>query len=307
MPDLTGQVAVVTGATSGLGRQAAVELASRGAHVVVTGRDERRGKAVVDAARRVASAGELKWMPLDLAGVDGIIRFADTFHSQYGRLNTLVNNAGVMMVPEGRTIDGCERHFGVNHLGHFALTAALLPTLLKTTAARIVTVTSASHHMGRIDMAADPTGALTARTRPDAGPYRGFAAYALSKLANLVFAVELQRRLDASGSRVRSLAAQPSLTRTAIADRAGWGSRLMIALGRSPARGVTPVLYAATEPGVEGGSLFAPGGTAQIWGSPVAVRGAPAAYDPALGDWLWQVSQSLTGVHPPLIDRQTEK
>lgn len=307
MPDLTGRVAVVTGATSGLGRQAAVELARRGAHVVVTGRDEGRGRAVVEAGRRVAPAGELRWMPLDLASVDDVVRFADAFRPRYGRLDLLLNNAGVMMVPEGRTVDGCERHFGVNHLGHFALTAALLPTLLKTTAARIVTVTSASHHMGRIDIAADPAGALAARTCPNAGPYRGFTAYALSKLANLVFAVELQRRLDASDSRVRSLAAQPGLTRTAIADGAGLGSRLMIALGRSPARGVTPVLYAATEPGVDGGSLFAPDGTAQMWGSPVPVRGAPVAYDPALGGWLWQVSQSLTGVDPPLTRRPTEK
>ncbi|MGW3134885.1 oxidoreductase [Streptomyces sp. NPDC001139] len=307
LPDLTGRVALVTGATSGLGRQTAGELARRGAHVVITGRDGRRGENLIGALRRAGANGELRWMPMDLGSLSDIARFANDFRSRYKRLDLLINNAGVMMVPEGRTADGFERHFGINHLGHFALTGRLMPTLLTTADARVVTVTSASHHRARLDTDADPTGARVARTHPDAGPYREFTAYSLSKLANLVFTVELQRHLDAAGASVRSVAASPPLTRTPIAAHAGWGARLMIRLGGPPARGVLPALHAATAPDLRGGALVAPGGKGGLWGVPAVAHGSRAAYDPALGAWLWQVSQRMTGVPMPLTQRQTEK
>ncbi|WP_256105412.1 SDR family NAD(P)-dependent oxidoreductase [Streptomyces sp. ODS05-4] len=296
LPELTGRVALVTGATGGLGRQTAGELARRGAHVVITGRDRRRGEGAVGALRRAGAAGELHWMPMELGDLSDVARFAEDFRGRYERLDLLVNNAGVMMPPEGRTADGFEQHFGVNHLGHFALTGRLLATLLATPDARVVTVTSASHHRGRLDADADPTGARAAGTHADTGPYRPFPAYALSKLANLVFAVELQRRLDSAGASVRSLAAQPPLTRTTIAAQAGRGARLMVRLGCPPARGVLPVLHAATAPDLRGGTLIAPGGRGGLWGSPAATPGAAAAHDPVLGAWLWGISQRMTGV-----------
>ncbi|HMJ77951.1 MAG TPA: oxidoreductase, partial [Iamia sp.] len=213
--DLTGRVAVVTGATSGLGTVTARELAAHGAHVVLTARDERRGAATVDRLRRAGSgaADSVEARPLDLASLASVEAFARGLATDHPRVDLLVNNAGVMATPFRRTEDGFELQIGTNHLGPFALTGRLLPLLAAAPAGRVVTVASLAHQWGGIDL-----DDLTYERRR----YVRWLAYGESKLANLLFAFELDRRLRAAGSTVASLAAHPGLARTRL-GRSGGG------------------------------------------------------------------------------------
>ncbi|UUU23894.1 oxidoreductase [Streptomyces sp. DSM 40750] len=284
IPDLTGRTAVVTGANSGIGLSAVDALARAGAHVVLAVRDPRRGEA---AAATVSGArGTVEVRPLDLADLASVRRFADGWQ---GDLDLLINNAGVMNLPEGTTKDGFETQFGTNHLGHFALTNLLLPHVTD----RVVTVASNAHKPGRIHF---ENLNLT-------GEYQPLTAYAQSKLANLLFTLELQRRLGLAGSPVRAMAAHPGLSSTHLGDHGAnvlyrAGARLGGLLAQDSVAGSLPTLYAAVMD-LPGASYVGPDGLGGWRGSPTLVGRSPQASDPETASRLWTVSEELTGVTFP--------
>ncbi|WP_405645685.1 oxidoreductase [Streptomyces sp. NBC_00019] len=285
LPDLTGRIAVITGANSGIGLTAAAALTGAGAHVVFAVRDPRRGEA---AARTVNGSVEVR--RLDLADLSSVREFAAAWD---GPLDLLINNAGVMMVPEQRTPDGFEMQFGTNHLGHFALTNLLLPYLTD----RVVTVSSGAHRWGDARIRFDDPNWTTG--------YHPNQAYAQSKLANLLFTLELQRRLTESGSPVRALAAHPGYSATNLQSHAAspaarvfmkFGNRF---LAQDDRAGTLPTLYAATQD-LPGASYVGPDGLGEMRGAPTLVGRSPAASDPATARRLWTVSEELTGTRFPL-------
>ncbi|MGH3443650.1 MAG: oxidoreductase [Nitriliruptorales bacterium] len=259
IPDQRGRIAVVTGANSGLGLATARELARKGAHVVMAVRNQERAKAAHAEIEAAVAGASLEIRELDLASLDSVRACADGIVGDHGRIDLLVNNAGLMGIPASTTEDGFEMQIGVNHLGHFALTRQLLPALLQAPAARVVSVTSFARLMGRTAREAD------VRLR---GRYDPWFAYGRSKLANLQFAVELHRRLDAAGATVASLAAHPGLSHTDLQARSvretggGLSQRFWHAaagaIGMSPAQGALPQLRAATDLDARGGELYAP-------------------------------------------------
>lgn len=286
IPDQSGRVAVVTGANSGIGFETARALASKGARVILACRNPENGR---DAERRIRDTnptGEIRFMPLDLASLESISGFCTQLADAEPKLDILCNNAGVMMPPLSRTADGFEMQFGTNHLGHFALTGQLLESLRRVENARIVSVSSIAHYVGRIDF-----DNLNAEKR-----YNATRAYGQSKLANLLFIRELDRRLRANGIGVVAAAAHPGSTRTNLQQY----SRLMYSLvamySQQPAGGALPSLYAATAPGVEGGEYFGPGHMLEMVGPPKPARSTPASKDEATAGRLWEVSEELTGV-----------
>lgn len=301
MPDLTGRTAVVTGANSGLGLETARALGGAGADVILACRNTEKGQGAIDDIRRDHPDAELEVMTLDLADLTSVQSFAEAFDQARGRLDLLINNAGVMALPERRTADGFEMQFGTNHLGHFALTGRLMDKLLQTPAARVVTLSSLAHKFGKIDLA-DPNWQ---RRR-----YQKWLAYGQSKLANLMFALELQRRLEAAGADAISVAAHPGFAATHLqfagpemtgSHVAKLGMKVSNALlSQSQADGALPSLYAATGPDVAGGDYFGPGGIGELQGAPVKVDPAGRAQRRQLAEDLWRESESLTGVRYPL-------
>ncbi len=297
IPPQDGRTAVVTGATAGLGYETALALARAGAAVIVAGRDERRGGT---ATRRINAFGprvQAAFELLDLADLASVAAFAARVSERHPTLDLLVNNAGVMGLPKRRvTRDGFEAQLGTNYLGHFALTARLLPSLRRAEQPRVVSVSSLAHHRGRIDF-----DDLQAERRYD--PWR---AYSQSKLAMLLFAVELQRRSDAAGWGLTSVAAHPGLARTEIIRNVvqGPGGRLreamiqfgMTLVAQSSAQGALPLLYAATAPGVQPGGYYGPDGFREAKGSPAPAKTAAEGRDLAAASRLWDVSDQLTGV-----------
>ncbi|MGI5443133.1 oxidoreductase [Streptomyces shenzhenensis] len=293
IPDLTGRVAVVTGANSGLGYVTARELARCGARVVLACRSEPRGSAAGDRIVAEVPGAEVEFGRLDLADLASVREFAAGF--RYDRLHLLVANAGVMATPYSTTADGFETQFGVNHLGHFALTGLLLPALLATPGARVVTVSSVLHVLADIDLAD-----LNSECR-----YRRWIAYARSKTANLLFTHELARRLAATGADVIAAAAHPGYAATNLQTAAprAEGRRavawLMAAGNRvlaQPAEaGALPTLYAATAPDVRPDSFTGPS-FAQWRGTPAPSWRAPWTCDDRVAVRLWVASEWLTGV-----------
>jgi NAD(P)-dependent dehydrogenase (short-subunit alcohol dehydrogenase family) len=285
IPDLSGMSIIVTGASSGIGREAARAFASRGAHVVLAVRDEAKGAAAAESLE-----GSVEVRQLDLASLGSVRAFARDWK---GDVDILVNNAGVMMPPLGRTVDGFELQFGTNHLGHFALTNLLLPRITR----RIVTVASSAHRTARIDFG-DPNW----HTRRYGS---GSAAYGQSKLANLLFTAGLQRRLEASGSAVTATAAHPGMAETNL--NSSTRNPLVSLLGKvavrwfaqTAAAGAGPTIYAATEQ-IPGGSYVGPARRREMSGPPQLVRMADAASDEAIAAHLWMLSEELTGVRFPL-------
>ena len=297
MPELTGKIAIVTGANSGLGLEVSRALARKGAHVVLACRNlEKAGAAKADLERALPAAS-LEVMALDLADLASIRRFALAFSQQHPGLHILCNNAGVMAIPYRQTVDGFEMQFGVNHLGHFALTGLLIETILKTSEARIVTVSSMLHRAGRIDF--DNLNGQKS--------YDKRAAYNQSKLANLLFAYELQRKFDACRAGALSVAAHPGYAATNLQFAgpemagSGWQKRAMALSNRlfaqNAAMGAWPILYAAVAPNVRGGDYFGPGNFMGMRGYPARVRSSEMSYNAALAQRLWSVSEALTGVH----------
>jgi NAD(P)-dependent dehydrogenase (short-subunit alcohol dehydrogenase family) len=282
MPDQTGRRIVVTGANSGLGAESAKALAARGASVVLACRNVAKGEA---AAARMT--GDVQVRALDLADLSSVRGFA----ADMDALDVLINNAGVMAVPLGRTADGFEMQLGTNYLGHFALTGLLLPKI----GDRVVTVSSFAHRVGRIVL--DDLNWERRR-------YRRWPAYAQSKLADLMLAYELQRRLEQSGSALRSVAAHPGYAATELQGGASGFEDRLIALGnrlvaQSAERGALPILYAATMPDMSGGEYFGPGGVTEMRGYPTRVRSSRRSRDTGTSSRLWDCAAELTGVTFP--------
>ncbi|MFF4485274.1 oxidoreductase [Streptomyces sp. NPDC001544] len=293
IPDQTGRTAVVTGANSGLGYVTARELARRGARVVLACRSEARGNAAADRIVAEVPKARAEFMRLDLADLASVREFAERL--PYERVDLLVNNAGVIGLPYGTTADGFETQFGVNHLGHFALTGLLLPTLLATPGARIVTVSSVMHTLANID----PSDLNSARR------YRRWVAYARSKTANLLFTHELARRLAAYGADVVAAAAHPGYAATNLqtAGLRAEGRRAverLVELGnrvvaQTADAGALPALYAATAPDVRPDAFVGP--SFAMWrGAPALSWRAPWTLNDAMGERLWTESERLTGV-----------
>ena len=270
IPDQSGRLAIVTGANSGLGRVTARELARAGAQVVMTCRNEDKGEEAVRAVEVLAPGAELELEQLDLASIDSVRAFAERVRERHPKIDLLINNAGVMAPPRRETADGFELQFGTNHLGHFALTGLLLDTLEGQEDARVVTLSSAAHRGGRIAF-----DNLEGRRR-----YFRWSAYGQSKLANLMFALELDRRLRAAGSTIKSLAAHPGWSATELQTTGPpkLDALLMAPVNRFFAQdadmGALPTLYAATEPGLEGGLYIGPDGVGEMRGHPTRVSPA---------------------------------
>ncbi len=282
LPDMSGRTVVVTGASSGIGLATARGLAMAGAKVVLAVRDVAKGQR---AAATMSADTEVR--TLDLESLATIRAFAAAWT---GPLDILVNNAGIMLVSEGQTVDGFERHIGTNHLGHFALTNLLLPHIT----GRVVTVSSHLHAAGRLDLED-----LHWQRRP----YRASQAYSDSKLANMLFTLELQRRFSAAGSGVRALAVHPGMTRTSLFSHAtGVQATMINALAgfvlQGPVPGAQATLFAATAD-IPGGSFVAPRGFAHMRGSPTVAIPSRGAQDAAVARRLWALSASLTGIDWP--------
>jgi len=292
IPDQTGRLAVVTGANSGLGMITAQELARAGANVVIACRNLDKGEQAADQIRGSVPAAKLDLRELDLADLGSVSAFADRLHAEHDTLDLLVNNAGVMAPPRRLTHDGFESQIGTNHLGHFALTGRLLDLLLAATQARVVTLSSGAHRMGKISL----------EDLQSEDGYNNWRAYGQSKLANLMFCFELQRRATAAGVAMRSVAAHPGYAATNLQfagpsrfyEKAIMGVANKV-IAQSAEMGALPTLYAATAD-VPGGSFVGPDGLMEARGYPHVVGAAGKAYDEQTWSKLWARSEELTGV-----------
>lgn len=300
MPDLTGRRALVTGVTSGLGEYVALELARKGAEVVLAARTEEKLHTVVEDVKRVVPSASLVSLLCDLADLSSVRRAAEQAAS-YGPLHILVNNAGVMATPHRRTVDGFDLQLGTNHLGHFALTGLLLGQLAASDEARVVTVSSVAHRLVRSVPLTDP--------RTDEGQYRKWRAYGHSKLANLLFAFELDRRARAAGLAITSVAAHPGLAATNLVS-SGMNMRRTTAdgtigiavtrlLGQSSREGALPLLMAATMPDLPGSTYLGPSGPGELRGAPGFVTASGPARDEEMAARFWETSEEATGVTYP--------
>jgi NAD(P)-dependent dehydrogenase (short-subunit alcohol dehydrogenase family) len=302
MPEMDDRTVVVTGANSGLGYEATRAFARKGAHVVMACRSESRGE---DAKRRIrredsqsGARGSLEVAELDLADLSSVRSFADEFESVHDELHVLCNNAGVMAIPRRETEDGFEMQFGVNHLGHFALTGHLLDRLRETPGeTRVVTQSSGVHERGDIDF----------RDLQSERSYDKWDAYAQSKLANVLFAYKLQWRLrDAGVEDVVSVACHPGYADTGLQRRGPemngstvrlWAMKAANALvAQSSEQGALPMLYAATASAIDGGEYVGPGGLLNMRGAPEIQRSSERSHDRSRAERLWEVSKDLTGV-----------
>lgn len=294
IPPQAGKLAVVTGATGGLGYQTAMRLAQAGAEVVLTGRNKAKGREAVSKIRNQFPDANISFEALDLANLSSVAGFARDFATAHPSLDLLINNAGVMALPTRQTTaDGFEMQFGTNYLGHYALTAQLLPLLRRAHQPRVVSLSSIAHRTGFIQFS-DLQGERF---------YSPWKAYNQSKLAMLMFALELQRRNDAAGWNLMSSASHPGWARTDLfANGPGFGlislaSQFAAPLfSQSAESGALPTLYAATSPQAEGGGYYGPNGLYELRGPPAPARIMPQARDKAAAAKLWDVSQQLTGV-----------
>src|ERR1700730_12611512 len=291
IPSQLARLAVVTGATGGLGYETALALAKAGAEVVLASRDDRKGASAIEKITRETPNAKVSYEHLDLASLASVADFAQRMQGRPS-LDLLINNAGVMALPRRQTTaDGFEMQFGTNHLGHFALTARLMPLLRRASGPRVVSVSSLAHRTGFIDFD-DLQGA---------GVYSPWKAYGQSKLATLMFALELQRRSDAAGWNLLSNAAHPGFARTGL-FASGPGGLLSLAtdfaapfFGHSAADGARPILFAATSPEARPDAYYGPGGIGELRGAPARALIMPQARDATAAARLWDVSEKLVG------------
>lgn len=296
MPDQSGRIAIVTGANTGLGYHTAAMLAQGGAHVVLAVRNLEKGNAAL--ARIVAAnpKADVTLAQLDLSSLESVRHAADALRANYPRIDLLINNAGVMYTPKQVTADGFEMQFGTNHLGHFALTGLLLDHLLNVRGSRVVTISSVGHRI-RAGIHFDD---LQWERR-----YDRVAAYGQSKLANLLFTYELQRRLATAAKNTIAVAAHPGLSNTELARNLPGIFKPAVNLfwavmSQGAAMGALPTLRAATDPDVEGGQYYGPDGLGEQRGHPKLVSSSAQSHDEELQRRLWAVSEELTGVSFPL-------
>jgi NAD(P)-dependent dehydrogenase (short-subunit alcohol dehydrogenase family) len=294
IPNLTGKVMIVTGANNGIGFEAAREFSRKGATTIMACRNMDKAKDALTSIQAEIPQAKVEIMHLDLASLKSIREFADEFKSKYDRLDVLLNNAGIMMVPYKQTEDGFESQFGTNHLGHFALTGLLIEVLEKTPGSRVVTISSGGHRMGNMD--------FSNLMYQGGKGYSRISAYGRAKLSNLLFTYELERRLEANGNNPIAVAAHPGLADTHLADHF-WGGRLkrmshayMRYMAQSAAMGALPGIRAAVDPDVKGGQYYGPDGPRESRGFPVLVQSNQASHDGVDARQLWEVSEELTGV-----------
>jgi len=296
MPNLSGKTAVVTGANSGLGYETSLALAQKGARVIMACRNLTKGQQAAEQIRQIAPGAELDLRPLDLADLASVQTFSEAVQAEYTHLDLLINNAGVMALPYRQTADGFEMQFGTNHLGHFALTGLLLERLLAAPAGRVVTVSSMLHRGGHINF-----DDLQGRQA-----YNKRAAYSQSKLANLLFAYELQRRLTAVSANLISVAAHPGYAATNLQDAGPAMENSAVerqvmrlaskVMAQSQAMGALPLLYAATAVDVHGGDFIGPDGFGGMRGYPAHVQSSERSHDLVTAVRLWDASIVLTNV-----------
>jgi NAD(P)-dependent dehydrogenase (short-subunit alcohol dehydrogenase family) len=296
IPDQTGRVAVVTGANTGLGFETAKALAAKHATVVLAVRNVDKGKQAAATIAAAAPGADVQVQPLDLSSLASVREAAEALRGAHPQIDLLINNAGVMYTPKQTTADGFEMQFGTNHLGHFALTGLLLDRLTATPHSRIVTVSSMGH---RIRAAIHFDDLQWERS------YSRVGAYGQSKLANLLFTYELQRRLAAAGSTTVATAAHPGGSDTELARNSPAPLRALSAvfgrfLAQSAAMGALPTLRAATDPGVIGGEYYGPAGFRELRGWPRVVESSTQSHDAEIQRRLWSVSEELTGVTYPV-------
>lgn len=286
IPDLAGKTAIITGANSGIGYAAAKALAHKQANVILACRNQEKGEAAVRQIKQEQPQANAEWIQLDLCDLASVRRFVSEFTDRHTTLEILINNAGIMMHPFGKTADGFELQFGTNHLGHFALTGLLLDTITHTPQARVVTVSSVAHRFGTIDF--DNLHGERA--------YKPARAYGQSKLANLLFTYELQRRFEQTGLSAIAVAAHPGWAATNLPTYWTMVRILTPLLGQSPRMGALPALYAATATDVCGGSCYGPRGWLEATGYPTRVQSSANSHDVAVAARLWAISETLTGV-----------
>ncbi len=287
IPDLSGMTVLVTGANSGLGLESTRMLARRGAHVIMACRNREKGHAAMESLRARDSGLDLNLMQLDLADLASVRDFAQRIRDHYAKLDILVNNAGVMAPPLQHTGDGFEMQFGTNHLGHFALTGLLLDRLREAVTPRVVTVSSLAHRIGNLDFEN-----LDAKRG-----YQRWRFYGQSKLANLMFALELDRRLRGAGEAIQSMAVHPGYSATNL-QRTIPGHSLFNALtAQSQEKGAYPSVFAATSPQAESGHYYGPHGFQELWGMPAEASMRGLARNEGAARKLWSVSEDLTGIH----------
>lgn len=296
MPSQAGKLALVTGANSGIGYHTALELARKGATVILACRNPKKGEDALKRLKTALPGAKAELVELDVSSLKSVRAFAAAFAARGAALDLLINNAGIMAPLTRKTsADGLEIQMATNHLGHFLLTSLLLPSLRRAPAPRVITVASIAHRRGRMNF----DDLQSERS------YSPFASYAQTKLANLLFAFELQRRADKAGVKLASIAAHPGVARTSIIENGLGGGRktfLTRLIGlfsslytHSEEQGALPTLYAATMPDAAPGGYYGPDGFREMTGFPVRVDCMPQAKDPAAAARFWDVSEKLTG------------
>jgi NAD(P)-dependent dehydrogenase (short-subunit alcohol dehydrogenase family) len=293
MQDQTGRVAIVTGANSGIGFEAAKALAIKGATVVVASRSKGRGEQAVASIREAAPDANVELMLLDLASLDSVRGFVAAFRDRFDRLDLLINNAGVMMPPERQeTADGFELQIGTNHLGHFALTLPLLDLLLGTEGSRVVNVSSSAQNFGKLDL---DDLQWTKRS------FDRMGSYGASKIANMLFTLELQRRFDEAGASTIATACHPGWTATNLQKTSPVIRMLNPVFGMKPWQGALPTLYAAVSPDAVGSGYYGPDGIGTWRGYPAPNRPAAPSTDAEAARRLWELSEQAVGITTPQI------
>ncbi|MCG8632683.1 MAG: oxidoreductase [Desulfobacterales bacterium] len=287
IPDQAGRTVIVTGANSGIGFETARTLAAKNARVILACRNRSKGREAAERIRNDLPHSDIRLLPLDLSSLDSIREFADRIKGDCDRLDLLINNAGVMIPPYGKTADGFELQMGANHFGHFALTGLLIEMIKATPGSRIVSVSSMAHKAGKIDFSD------LHWTRRN---YKPWQAYGDSKIANLYFIFSLADRLSASGSGVITAAAHPGWTATELQRNSGTVGFLNPLFAQGTEMGALPTLYAACSPDVKPKNYFGPRGWFEMRGYPKKVAPNKRSLDKETGNRLWKMSESLTGV-----------
>jgi len=287
VPDQKERVAIVTGSSSGIGYETAHVLASKNATVIIAVRNLEKGNAAADKIRSEHKNADVKVMELDLANLESVRNFGSVFKGNYIRLDLLINNAGVMMPPYSKTADGFELQFGTNHFGHFTLTGLLIDLILKTENSRIVNVSSAAHKSGKIDFSD-----LNWEKRK----YKKMQSYGDSKIANLYFSYELQRRLNRAGSNTIAVASHPGWTATELQRHVGFVNFLNRFFAQDIEMGALPTLYAATALDVKSGDYYGPSGWQEMKGYPKKIGSNELSHDTEIAEKLWAVSEEITGI-----------
>jgi len=295
IPDQSGKTAIVTGANTGIGFETALALCEAGARVVIAGRDIEKVKQVVSEINNRGFKGVAEEGVIDLASLESVKAFAEVIVAKYNKIDILINNAGVMIPPAGHTAEGYELQFGINFLGHFALTGHLYPLLKNSPSARVVTVSSGAHRF------ADSINFENLKLEQSYDPYR---EYAISKLADLQFTIEFQRRLNSSGIDLLSVGAHPGVTETELSrhmPEADYQAALERFKTLMPAwQGALPTLFAATATEIKGGGYYGPDGEHELHGYPTPANISEAANDEKQGTQLWDLAEKATGLKYPL-------